>query len=368
MKIALIDNELCTRNRHSFPNLAIMKLSTYHKNIGDNVNLIGFNEIDPNSLFSLQYDIIYISKVFTDTFTPNYVYNLPNVKYGGTGFFYDKANPLPVEIEHSFPDYDIYKQIPSCKHDYYTKFSIGFMTRGCVRKCKFCVNRNSNKVSKHSELDEFVDKSRPYIMLLDDNITAYTGFADVFYQLNNTGKQFVFKQGMDFRLLNLDKMQILWQSNYYEHSERKMISAKTFHFAFDNIKDYNTIERNLKVYYENKPHAFKSFFYVLVGYDFNDVYNDEFYYNDVLNTLKRCKLLFKYNCYAYIMVHKKLDQSPYKWIINKLKNIFNNPSYITNKTILQAFEQKKEYKLIEWIKVHDSEFLEIQFNSKLFKS
>ena len=47
MKIGLIDNDLVSRDNHNFPNLALMKLSSYHKSIGNEVELIGFNEIQP---------------------------------------------------------------------------------------------------------------------------------------------------------------------------------------------------------------------------------------------------------------------------------------------------------------------------------
>ena len=53
MNIALIDNDFVSRDNHNFPNLALMKISAYHKNKGDNVKLIGFNEIDPNTYLAI---------------------------------------------------------------------------------------------------------------------------------------------------------------------------------------------------------------------------------------------------------------------------------------------------------------------------
>ena len=89
MKIAIIDADLIGRSKHRFPNLACMKISGYHKTQGDSVTL----ETDYENLE--QYDRIYLSKVFTDTAVPDAVLNLPNVQYGGTGFYYDKAPKLP---------------------------------------------------------------------------------------------------------------------------------------------------------------------------------------------------------------------------------------------------------------------------------
>lgn len=102
MKIAIVDADLIGRKNHRFPNLACMKLSSYHKMLGNDVVL----EQNYNNLHN--YDKILISKVFTDTVVPEEVLNMKNVEYGGTGFYYDKAPKLPDDIEHIFPDYHLY--------------------------------------------------------------------------------------------------------------------------------------------------------------------------------------------------------------------------------------------------------------------
>lgn len=112
------------------------------------------------------------------------------------------------------PDYHLYdkwvqeqlnKGVKPKELVYYTDYSIGFTTRGCIRRCKFCVNRNYHKCEIHSSLEEFVDESRPYICLLDDNIFACPKWRDVFDTLNKSGKRFQFKQGVDERLLTDEK-------------------------------------------------------------------------------------------------------------------------------------------------------------------
>ena len=104
-----------------------------------------------------QFDKVYISKVFTETVVPEAVLELDNVSYGGTGFFYDKAPALPEEIEHQFPDYHLYDEWvqakmsegkPRREFTYYLDYSIGFLTRGCFRRCSFCVNKNSSGVPR----------------------------------------------------------------------------------------------------------------------------------------------------------------------------------------------------------------------------
>ena len=76
MKIGLIDVD-----SHRFPNLALMKISAYHKKHGDMVEWY-------QPLISGHMDKVYKSKVFT--FTDDYIYPIDadEVIEGGTG--YDK--------------------------------------------------------------------------------------------------------------------------------------------------------------------------------------------------------------------------------------------------------------------------------------
>ena len=217
MRIAIIDADLIGRKRHRFPNLACMKLSGYHKDAGDTVEL----KTDYDGLEG--YDRVYLSRVFTDTPVPEDVLNTPNVVFGGTGFFYDKAMPLPAEVEHHMPDYHLYdawvaqqmaKGMKRQEFAYYLDYSIGFLSRGCFRKCAFCVNRNYDHASVHSPLAEFMDESRPKICLLDDNFFACSHWKPLLMELKATGKPFQFKQGLDERLLTEERCAMLFGSRY----------------------------------------------------------------------------------------------------------------------------------------------------------
>lgn len=263
LNIGIIDADLMGRKKHRFPNLASMKISNYNKSIGNNVKLITSYDDDMTV-----YDDIYLSKVFTDTVVPDNILKLDNIHLGGTGFYFDKAPPLSEEIEHFMPDYHLYddwiaimsqtenkRKSVNAQFRWYTDYSIGFTTRGCFRKCPFCVNQKYDKVYKHSSLCEFFDPNLKKICLLDDNILGFKDWKAVFEELNSTGKPFQFKQGLDERLLTKEKCDVLFNSKY----------DGDYTFAFDNIADYNLIERKLDLIRSLTDKRCR--FFVLVGFD-----------------------------------------------------------------------------------------------------
>lgn len=340
MNIAIIDADLIGRSKHRFPNLACMKLSGYYKEQGNNVKL----KTDYENLS--EYDIVYISKVFTDTPIDNSILELPNVKYGGTGFYYDKAQPLPYEVEHHMPDYHLYDDwvnenlydgidkddyedeeieaiIKKRRKDfeYYLDYSIGFMTRGCFRQCQFCVNKNYTKVELHSSLSEFYDKDRKYICLLDDNVLGCKEWKSIFNELIATNKPFQFKQGMDERILTDEKCEMLAKCKY----------NGDYIFAFDNIQDKDIIEKKLKLLRKYIPTK-NIKFYVFCGYDRNDKWDNDFWKQDIADTFERVKILMKYHCLPYIMRYNRYVESPYKTTYISLASWCNQPSIFKKKS------------------------------------
>lgn len=346
--IGIIDNDLVSRVNHNFPNLALMKISNYLKSKGNNVELTNFSNI--GGLFD--YDFYVISKVFTDTATPIILENNPKIIYGGTGFYYDKAEPLPYEIEHFYPDYDLYLNAKNIynksKSDYFLNHSIGYTTRGCIRQCDFCVNRNSKKVEKHSPISEFLNEKLKYITLLDDNITAFKGFEEIWKELQQTGKPFTYKQGMDFRLLTEKKIKIMSETKNYGKTAK--ISQSTYYFAFDNIKDKSVIERNLSVWNSIIKRSVATWFYVLTGFDFNNNYDYSFYENDYFHLIERMKILYSNHARPYIMLHENVKKSPFYKKILLLKQFSNSPINCTNRTLEDYMKWKnikQEFQLNE---------------------
>ena len=324
MNIGIIDADLIDKSRikgkrkHRFPNLACMKISAYYKELGNNVNLLlSYDDIK-------NYDKVFISKVFTDTLVPDEVLKLSNVEYGGTGFYYDKAEQLQYEIEHHMPDYHLYDDwvnsklyegitnenteeieqiVKNRRKDfvYYLDYSIGFLTRGCIRGCSFCVNQNYKQCLKHSPVSEFLDKDRKYLCFLDDNFLSCKDWKSIIEEVKATGKRFQFKQGLDERLLTDEKIEEIFSWNY----------IGDYIFAFDDIKDKNIIEKKLKRIYEKYPNLSKQLkFYVLVGYDRENKYDEEFWKQDIKDAFERIFILSKYSAYPYIMRYEKCYTAP----------------------------------------------------------
>ncbi len=324
MKIAIIDADLIGRNKHRFPNLVCMKLSGYYKELGDEVEL----KMDYENLE--EYDKVFISKVFTDTPVEENILKLPNVEYGGTGFYYDKAPKLPNEIEHHMPDYHLYdewvnEQLESggkrVDFKYYLDYSIGFITRGCFRQCAFCVNKNYKKVEEHSPLSEFVDESRKKICLLDDNFLGCPNWKNLLEQLQATGKQFQFKQGLDERILTDEKCEMLFKSKY----------DGDYIFAFDNVADAELIERKLQLMRKYTDKIPK--FYVFCGFDRDDKWDDKFWTQDIFDMFKRIKILMKYKCLPYIMRFNRYEESPYRGLYISVARWCNQPSFFKKKSL-----------------------------------
>ena len=320
--IGIVDCDLIARKQHRFPNLACMKISAYYKSKGCFVFLI---ESYDDQWFDI-CDHVFISKVFTDTEVPEELLLKDNVTYGGSGFYFDKAEPLPNVIEHSKPDYHLYDRYIASKgcnskFEAYVDYSIGFLTRGCFRGCKFCINQNKKQVLVHSPLEEFVDESRKIICLLDDNFLGCKNWKKLLQQLQNTGKRFMFKQGLDERLLTEEKVEMLFNSKYYGD----------YIFAFDNIKDYDLIESKLKLIrkYTNKENIK---FYVLVGFESTDA-------EDIFNMFKRIELIMKYRCIPFIMKYQSKEDKPFER--SKYKSLYVNVSRWCNQ---HTFIRKLTYR------------------------
>ena len=342
MKIGLIDSDLLMRRKNSFPNLALMKISGYHKAKGNTAELIlDYSQLSSEGMFIpiKHYDKIYLSKVFTDTTVPEWILKLPNLTYGGTGFFFDKAPPLPNDMEHHFPDYDLYNRWVSITLSEGNKasrlkisrdYSLGYLSKGCIRQCDFCVNRNKRKSILHSPLKEFYNESKPFICLLDDNILACPDWERLLKELMETGKPFRFTQGIDIRLLTDKSAEMLSRSNY-DHK---------IYFAFDNYNEKEIIVKKLRLWRKYADNT-ESKVYVLVGYDRANRYDKNFGLSDVASAFERIKIITDFGCLPFVMRFEKVKESPFQKLYSMIANWCNSSGFIYKKSFRQYVYYKK---------------------------
>jgi len=190
MMVALhdADKENFSHKRKPFPNYALMKISAYHKSLGDTVEWWL-----PNG----DYDRVYSSKVFS--FTPENLYLPADTIRGGTG--YGLFSELPAEIDEMFPDYSIY---PDCD------YAIGYITRGCPNNCRWCVvPRKEGKIHTYRDWHDLVRPDSDKLVLMDNNILACDYGINQLKSLIDSGYKIDLNQGMDARLVTDETAQML---------------------------------------------------------------------------------------------------------------------------------------------------------------
>lgn len=260
---------------HNFPSLPLMKLSAYHKSIGDSVEM--YMPIE-------HYDLVYASKVFsfTDDIDSDSIIQADEVIRGGTGycisvkngkevFDESKNRPLPKEIEHIYPDYS-------------HKYAVGFLTRGCPRNCGFCIVGKKEGLCSNqvADLSEFW-RGQKEIKLLDPNLLACKEHEKLLQQLANSGAKIDFTQGIDIRFVNPDNIKLL-----------NNVKTSMIHFAWDNPK------QNLTEYFKRFSDYTKiksdrnKIVYVLTN--FNSTIDDDLY---------RIYTLRDLGYSPYVMVYQK---------------------------------------------------------------
>lgn len=371
--VGLVDADLlCKGTRH--PNLVLLKLAGYFRDHDIPYELIIDEDADID-----RYQRVYLSRVFVFTTLPKFVSEYKakhpkswekKLRMGGTGFYateedrdkFDEARRkdmmqlcidpfLPdFSMVHQMPDYTIYnayidrevekkveeeskkyqkknsvaptaeeteKMITKHRKKYkdYLDYSIGFLTRGCIRQCSFCVNKGEHGILPYSELDDFVDDSRPFIYLWDDNFLCYKNWKELLQQLIDRGKPFQFRQGLDERILNDDRAEMLSKAPY--HGD--------FIFAFDQWKDRDLIERKLKIWRKRCPSRTTKF-YLFCGYELT-AEDDEKIFTDVFYLFRRIQILMRFGCLGYVMRHADYENHRLGNIYTQVARWCNQPQF-----------------------------------------
>lgn len=203
----------------ALPNVALMRLSAYHKAQGDTV-LLNATPLD-------QPERVYISTLFTwrrkdvaalaAHFSP-----FADVQIGGSGW--DLALKLPPEVDTFAPDYDLYG----------IDYGMGYSSRGCIRHCAFCpVPKMEGSIREDQAIGRLLNPRSNKLMLLDNNFFA-SDWRPKVAEIERRGLRVDWPQGNDIRLLTPEIAATLWHLH-----ERGQIWGNEFtkrgwlHFAWD---------------------------------------------------------------------------------------------------------------------------------------
>jgi len=240
-KILLIDID------GKIPNLALMKLSTYHKAKGDSIKLIKlgltyYNNIKkPKEIDATGFDNVYASVIFPIN-KDNFIINgCKDVSIGGTGYSLDKQ--LEEEINKCDLDYSIYPD---------NDISYGFITRGCIRNCYFCfVPKKEGKLVFNRDPKDIIKHKK--VKFMDNNFLAYDKHKEILIYLNKQPIRYQFNQALDIRLIDDENAKLLSEAKYFGE----------YTFSFDDIRTVDIIEEKVKILkkYIYKDWKIKMFLY-----------------------------------------------------------------------------------------------------------
>lgn len=273
MKIGLIDID------SKMPNLALMKLSAYFKNLGHEVELT-------SPLFADGYDEAFASKIFTYSEMPI----LPDTAIvGGSGYSLDSW--LDEDIEAMMPDYSLY----NCD------YAIGFTTRGCNRECPFCiVPKKEGNFHIVGDIYGFW-QGQKRLMLLDNSLnTDEDHFLMICGQIEKEKISVDFNQGLDIRHLTDIQAEAL--------SELKLWGQTPLRFAWDLMENEPFVRHGIHILYHHKLLS-KTMFYVLIG--FNTTEEEDLYRIETLRGLKTEPFVMPYDKF------NKYQKSLTRWVNHK---------------------------------------------------
>ena len=245
MKVLLVDVD------STIPNLALMKIARYHHNLWDKVSLIRCNikMYNPKQVeVNLSgFDKCYVSCIFNNTFKHLKIVNPDNIPIdiGGSGV--DLKKTLPKKIEECKPDYIIYE--PGNDTSY------GFISRGCIRNCEFCIVREKEGILKQVSTPLEIAQHQK-VKFLDNNFLALPNHKDLLKEIILLGKangmRFQFNQGLDIRLIDNENAELLSKVRYFGE----------YIFAFDDVKRQCIIEDKLRIVKQHIQKDWKIKFFI----------------------------------------------------------------------------------------------------------
>jgi len=238
------------------PNLALMKLSHWHKARGDEVH---FSRKVRRDMLEPRYDRVYGSTIFgfSSRIVETFRAEFPGCMVGGTG----SGNLGTVE--------DIIGENPYEHYDYslYPDFdgSIGFTQRGCRLKCGFCVvpKKEGKPKSVNTIHDLWRGGNYPrHIHLLDNDFFGEPSWRDRIAEIRDGGFKVCFNQGINTRLINDESAKAIASIPYYDDS----FKVRRLYTAWDNLKDEKVFLRGVDMLERAGVPPTHLLVYMLVGW------------------------------------------------------------------------------------------------------
>lgn len=238
------------------PNLALMRLSAWHRDLGDDVRWQGGTT---RQLGEPDYDLVYGSAIFGTSAkaVAQFRANFPEAIIGGSGG--DKA----LRVEQFVPS-----QFTALDYSGYPGFtgSIGYAMRGCRFKCGFCVVPKQEGKARSAASIAAIWRGPAYpkhVHLLDNDFFGNPDWRSVADEIVAGGFKVCINQGINVRLLDDEQAEAVVRMGAWDDG----FERRRLYCAWDNIGDervfFTGIDRLERAGW--KPSWV--FAYMLIGYD-----------------------------------------------------------------------------------------------------
>lgn len=295
MKVLLVDVD------SKIPNLALMKLSTFYKNQGREVDFIklGFSGYPGKRKVKVidgtGYSKVHCSNIFKANQGYFKVEGCSDVEIGGVGSI-NPLKKLPEGAERIELDYSLYPG---------NDMSYGFITRGCIRSCYFCfVPKTEGKLCFYMNPRDIIRHKK--VSFMDNNFLAYDGHKNILEELRDMKIRCEFNQGLDIRLIDDENAKLLSDLNYMGE----------YLFAFDDISYKPVIERQLKIVKRHIKKDWKIKFYIYI--------HPSMAIKDTIERIEWCR---DNKVKPYIMRDEGLWNTEYKKFYMSLASYCNQPGF-----------------------------------------
>jgi len=257
MRVLLVQPNYYTR----FPPLGLLKLSTYHKKLGDETYLVkGCNEAPWIP------DKIYVTSLFTYAWKPVhdavkfYKEKYPSAKII-LGGIYATLMPEHAAMSGAKVHQGIFEDAEDLMPDYSLEpewgASIIFSSRGCIRKCPFCAvpKLEPNFIFKKS-IKNLIYPSHKKVIFWDNNLMASPCWKEVLQEVRELGLKVDFNQGIDARILTPEKAETI-----------ASLKTELIRIAFDGRDSEKDVEKGVRLLIEAGVRPKKILAYLLYNFD-----------------------------------------------------------------------------------------------------